>query len=400
MFSKIVLALSVSVFCALCGAVFNHGLHHAVRLQTQAVWLTLCLPLVLIATHWSELRLRLFVRQSESHSDAAERKYSVLSGFLIVPLTWLSHLSGASVGRESVAVQLGRSVAASIRGLSFFKRHQFADLFVVRCGAAGGFAALFGAPWAASVFALEALEVSSCDQKLSQKSAKQSSGDFFLVAACAFLSAYLAETLFGVSHLSLTAENFAFSARVLVFLICLSCVLFVVSFVYKSLSNNLSNLVRTLLVQNKVIIVAVSVLFALALLVPQAHVYKNLGTNFIGHFFSGTVELQVGDWDWLWKLMFTLTSVTLGLKGGEVTPLLSVGTLLAYSLSSFFGLSGAALAVAGYTGMFAAVFRVPLAGAVLAFESFGIQGWSGALVCLCLLLLLKLQNAALNKHPL
>ena len=56
------------------------------------------------------------------------------------------------------------------------------------------------------------------------------------------------------------------------------------------------------------------------------------------------------------------------------------------------------IAVAGYSGLFAAILRVPVAGAVLAIELFGANGWSGAVVCLMLLLMMNLSNFLLKRR--
>jgi len=386
---KLCFVLCVALFGAFFGAVFNHGLNFSLDLQNQMHWLTLLLPFVLFVTLWSEERVYRMESQDGSSPRAVEREVNVVMGFLTVPLTWMSHLGGASVGREGVAVQLGRSVSAVIRRFSFFENLQASELFVIRCGAAAGFAAVFGSPCAAAVFSFEAFSQKFYSVDVVDSSNSGSFIDFLFVAACSFAANASAGMFFGVSHAHLSAERVEFSAELLFFLFLLALVFLIVSNIHVRIGRFLNQQRELLMPKYSFVLVVLSVIFCVFLFVPQARIYRNLGTNFIDHFFkSGSNEFQFGLWDWLVKLVATLFSVSLGFKGGEVTPLLSVGVLLSFSLSSVVPLTGSAIAVAGYTGMFAAVFRVPLTGAVLAFESFGINGWSGAVVC-CFLLLMK-----------
>ena len=76
---------------------------------------------------------------------------------LILISTVVSHLFGASVGREGTAVQVGGSVASAI-GKAL--RLRSADIRILLMGGiAAGFGAVFGTPIAGAVFALEVLSV-------------------------------------------------------------------------------------------------------------------------------------------------------------------------------------------------------------------------------------------------
>ena len=65
--------------------------------------------------------------------------------YLIIPGSWLSHLAGASVGREGVAVNMGKVLGEKISALDVFPK----------AGMAAGFASVFGTPLAGAFFALE-----------------------------------------------------------------------------------------------------------------------------------------------------------------------------------------------------------------------------------------------------
>ena len=396
---KLLFIFCVAILSALFGAVFNHGLRYVIEAQDQARWLTLLLPCVLYVTFWSEHKVSQADFPNQTFPDDAKTKKSILTGFLTVPLTWLSHLGGASVGREGVAVQLGRSVSALMHRLLLFKNERMTELFVARCGAAAGFAAVFGAPCSAVVFSFEALSAKSLSVQENNSIHSEQLISLFFVCGCSFLSNFFAERVFGVSHTSLTAQKVDFSCDVILFLTTLAFVFLLVARVHTHLSQFLQEKRKSLMSYNKHLILVLSLCFAVLLCAPQAQQFKSLGSNFIeGFFTNGGDYLHIGYLDWFWKLILTLISVALGFKGGEVTPLLAVGSLLSFSLSSLLPWMNQIIAVAGYSGLFAAILRVPVAGAVLAIELFGANGWSGAVVCLMLLLMMNLSNFLLKRR--
>jgi H+/Cl- antiporter ClcA len=101
--------------------------------------------------------------------------------YLIIPATWLSHLAGASVGREGTAVTMGRVFGEKISGHELFPK----------AGMAAGFASVFGTPLAGAFFALEVGEVGKIN--------------FRHIPAClfaAFSANYISLHVYGTKHLS------------------------------------------------------------------------------------------------------------------------------------------------------------------------------------------------------
>jgi H+/Cl- antiporter ClcA len=269
----------------------------------------------------------------------------------------------------------------------------------MRCGAAAGFAAVFGTPFSAVVFAFEALSQKSFKDSSCELTKFKTFGNIFFVAGCSFLAHVFAKNIFGVSHSTLSAKNPDVSIHLIFFLCMLSVFFIILSKIHKLIIGFMREKMELLMSKSKFSVFVLSFLFGLVLCVPQLQLYKNLGLNFVDHFFGdGANYLQIGYLDWLSKWTLTLVSVVFGYKGGEVTPLLAIGSLLSFSLSSAFPWMTQSIAVAGYSGMFAAVFRVPIVGAVLAIESFGLRGWSGAVVCLFLLIFMRLSNFYLHRE--
>jgi H+/Cl- antiporter ClcA len=75
--------------------------------------------------------------------------------------------------------------------------------------------------------------------------------------------------------------------------------------------------------------------------------------------------------DFVIKLLLTILTLSIGFKGGEVTPLFFIGATLGSGLSLFIPLPISFLAGMGMVAVFGAAAKTPLASAILAFELFG-----------------------------
>ena len=76
---------------------------------------------------------------------------------LIFVSTLLTHLTGGSAGREGAAIQFGGSIGNQLGRI--FHLDEFDHHVMVMCGMSAAFAAVFGTPMAAAVFAMEVVSV-------------------------------------------------------------------------------------------------------------------------------------------------------------------------------------------------------------------------------------------------
>ena len=76
---------------------------------------------------------------------------------LIFVSTVLTHLTGGSAGREGAAIQFGGSIGNQLGRI--FHLDEFDHHVMVMCGMSAAFAAVFGTPMAAAVFAMEVVSV-------------------------------------------------------------------------------------------------------------------------------------------------------------------------------------------------------------------------------------------------
>ena len=80
-----------------------------------------------------------------------------LSAPLIFVSTLLTHLTGGSAGREGASIQFGGSIGNWLGKLAHLD--EFDHHVMIMCGMSAAFAAVFGTPMAAAVFAMEVVSV-------------------------------------------------------------------------------------------------------------------------------------------------------------------------------------------------------------------------------------------------
>jgi H+/Cl- antiporter ClcA len=73
------------------------------------------------------------------------------------------------------------------------------------------------------------------------------------------------------------------------------------------------------------------------------------------------------------KILFTVVTLSVGFKGGEVTPLFFIGATLGSALSCCVPLPTALLAGMGFVAVFAGATNTPLACMLMGIELFGAE---------------------------
>ncbi|MGQ7376689.1 chloride channel protein [Streptococcus suis] len=272
---------------------------------------------------------------------------------LIISTTWLSHLFGASVGREGVAVQLGASLS------HWLQKQGFKDLpkdMVTKIGMAAGFAGLFQTPLAASFFAIEVLIVGQYTW---------TSLPYCLVAAFAASTTSHLLGLEKFSHAIVTTSfQFTDSFKWTLIAICFGFVGNLFAWFLAQAKN-----ISTRLLPNPYIKIAIMGI-ELSILLFYFHQgrYAGLGTNLIEVSLAGE---QVFDYDWLLKLLLTCLCLAAGFQGGEVTPLFAIGASAGAVLAGLLGLPTELVAALGYCAVFGTATNTLLAPIFIGYEVFG-----------------------------
>ena len=97
--------------------------------------------------------------------------------------------------------------------------------------------------------------------------------------------------------------------------------------------------------------------------------YSGLGTNLISMSFGNGIV----SWDFIFKLVFTVLTLSAGFQGGEVTPLFSIGASLGVVLASWLGLPPAFAAALGYSAVFGSATNTLIAPIIIGAEIFGFE---------------------------
>ncbi|HFI0254329.1 TPA: chloride channel protein [Streptococcus suis] len=272
---------------------------------------------------------------------------------LIIFTTWLSHLFGASVGREGVAVQLGASLSHWLQKQGF--THLPKDM-ITKIGMAAGFAGLFQTPLAASFFAIEVLIVGQY---------AWTSLPYCLVAA---FTASTTSHLLGLekfSHaIATTSFQFTDSFKWILIAICFGFIGNLFAWFLAQAKN-----ISTRWLPNSYIKIAImGVGLTVLLFFFHQGRYAGLGTNLIDVSLAGE---QVFAYDWLLKLLLTCLCLAAGFQGGEVTPLFAIGASSGAVLAGLLGLPTELVAALGYCAIFGTATNTLLAPIFISYEVFG-----------------------------
>jgi len=296
-----------------------------------------------------------------------------LAPFTLVS-TWLSHLVGASVGREGAAVFMGGAIAQT--SSAKFQISTEEKSIWIRAGISAGFAAIFGTPWAGYFFGLEIKEVGKIHLR-----------SIFACLATAFAANYVSLHVYGTKHvlypaILLPTISGLFWAKLALIGLFLS----LMARTYKALESNIFLATDKLPVQptQKAILGG----FVLLVLFQFSFFQESIGLGsefllrpFSDHFESGIFSIQ--------KLIATSLSLGLGFKGGEATPLFLIGAHATAGISEFIQLPGPFLAAIGFTCLYMGLTKTPIAATCMGVELFGQEAWFCYLIVTLIIILLS-----------
>ena len=285
----------------------------------------------------------------------------------LIPLT---HLFGGSAGREGVAVQLGGTVAHALRR-DWLGPH--ASRIYLVTGMAAGFGGLFQTPLAAIFFAMEVLVVGRLEWR-----------SLYPAAIAAFVASWTSHTLGLEKFTQVISAKLSLSPQVFLQLLLLGVIFGLTGKLFAYLLGTFKQSFTRAFANPYVRIGVVGLGLSILLYLIGAGRYTGLGTNLISQSFEGAdgKSLITGA-DWILKLLFTVMTIAAGYKGGEVTPLFSIGASLGVWLAPFFGLPVYLVAALGYAAVFAGATSTTIGPILIGCEVFGFQHWPAfLLVCL------------------
>lgn len=284
--------------------------------------------------------------------------------------TVVSHLFGASVGREGTAIQIGGSLASATARL--FRLRAPDTRVLLTCGIAAGFGAVFGTPIAGAVFALEVLTLGRIDYR------------FLVPAAMASIIADWSCRAWGIHHASyplvfqgtLNADGSVSHVEPgLVVRVAVAAVAFgLMSRIFAEGVHRLAAIMKRICRTSWLRPAIGGILTILLVALVGNRDYLGLGVlppepggASIVSFFGPVIY----PWSWFWKLVFTVTVLATGFKGGEVTPLFFLGAATGNVLAPVLHVPVDLLAAVGFVAVFAGAANTPLACSLMGVELFG-----------------------------
>jgi H+/Cl- antiporter ClcA len=282
--------------------------------------------------------------------------------------TVITHLFGGSAGREGTAVQIGGSLSSQFGKLLGMSQPQARILMM--SGVAAGFAAVFGTPLAGAVFAMEVLVAGSVDYEA--------------ILPCLFgaIAADRTCAAWGIKHTDYHIGIFQGGGLALGLdgMLALKVALAAAAFglagaLFAEMTHGLGAWMRkqvpSLWLRP---VLGAAALIALTYALGTRD-YLGLGVrsaapggvSILSCFNAGGAT----PWSWLWKLLFTVITLSTGFKGGEVTPLFFIGAALGNALAVGMGAPVDLFAGLGFVAVFAGATNTPLACTLMGVELFG-----------------------------
>ncbi|WP_244834955.1 chloride channel protein [Clostridium sp. BJN0001] len=276
----------------------------------------------------------------------------------LIPLailsTWLTHLFGASAGREGVAVQLGATISHNIA--KFVKIENSKKILLIT-GMAAGFSGLYETPIAASFFALEVLIAGSIEYKA------------ILPVVVGSFTADFTSRFLGLEKFEIAINsNFNVDFTFILKLIILGIIFGITGGLFAKFLGKTKNFLSEKLQNPFSRIFIVGIILSILFFALHNGRYSGLGTNLISDSLNGNT---IYSYDFLLKFILTIVTLSAGFQGGEVTPLFAIGASLGSFIGSFIGISPVFCAALGYTAVFGSATNTFLAPIFIGGEVFG-----------------------------
>lgn len=356
-FKWTVISVFIGIVCGCVGSLFHMSIDAVTEFRAHHTWILFLLPLgaVLVA-----LLYRLCKRFGKLGTDRVlealktENNVPAIMAPLIFASTVLTHLFGGSAGREGAALQLGGSMGYTVGKL--IKLNSSDRHIIVMTGMSAVFAALFGTPLTAAVFATEVTFVGRiCYSAL------------LPCVISAITGAHIASD-FGISPVAFdSVGTFGITPTLLAKSAFLAFLCALVSMFFCHSIRYCSNYSKKLFKNSFVRAAVGGVLIVIMTLIVGCNDYNGAGMEIISKAMNGSAV----SYAFVIKLLFTAITIAAGLKGGEIVPAFFVGSTLGCTLGPFLGLDPCFAAAIGFVSLFCGVVNCPFASLILAIEVFG-----------------------------
>ena len=281
-----------------------------------------------------------------------------LSAPLIFVSTLLTHLTGGSAGREGASIQFGGSIGNWLGKLAHLD--EFDHHVMIMCGMSAAFAAVFGTPMAAAVFAMEVVSV----------------GVMYYAALlpCVIAAIIAAEFATGMG---IDPETFpvhsipglTVGTGLKMALIAVGCG--ILSILFCILLKTVGQLYAKYLKNPYIRIVVAAGVIILITICLNTKDYMGAGSGLIARAIE---KGEARPLDFLWKMLLTALTMRAGYRGGEIVPAFSIGATFGCVAGGILGFSPELAAAASMVALFCGVTNCPITAMLISFELFGFSG--------------------------
>ena len=350
-------SLLVGAVCGLLGTAFHSAIDGVTAFRGEHPMIIWLLPAAGVVT----LLLYRLCRVSFSAgtnlvitSVTTNEHIPILLAPLIAAGTTMSHLFGASVGREGAALQLGGAIGHNLGELLRFDEDDVRVLAM--SGMSACFSAMFGTPMAAAIFVPEVICLG-----IFQYSA-------FLPCVTASYTAHWLGGLLGAKGAGYELGVIPQASWDVVLRVAALAALVAILSIGLCLGLHRAAWLWEKLVKNPYLrIAAGGLVMAAAVSVFGLYDYAGAGTHMIERAVSGEAE----PWAFAVKLLLTALCVGAGFRGGEIVPTLFIGATFGCAVGPLLGLDPGFAAAAAMAALFCSVVNCPVAAVFLSAELFG-----------------------------
>ncbi len=382
-FKLTIIAIFVGLLSGVLSAAFLYSLNSVTSLRHSYPYLIFALPLFGFLFSLVLKRIPHDVNQGVPYIlEELDNEKARVSPWM-TPFIFFSslgtHLFEGSAGREGVGVIMGASAAHLLPKFNF----EFKSLrrFLIYSGIAAGFSSIFGTPIAAVLFAFELYGFKHIKQL-----------DLLLCTIVASFIGLIAPHFLGIIH-----QQFEVTVNmneVVPYVLMAGIVSGLgAHFFYWGLKGY-TKLIAHFIPHLGAKLFIGSAMICVLVYFTNGHVYTGIGSDVIAKSFTH----EMSYYDFVMKALLTIMTLSIGFKGGEVTPLFFMGASLSNWAGSVFNLRNFSLSSSlGMVAIFGAVTGTPFASAVMGCELFG---WRVGVICLgsCWIARLVMGKRSVYRH--
>lgn len=354
-----IFSVFIGFFVGGFSTLFAFCLRQATGFRTNNPWVILLLPFagIVIVFLYS-----IFEYKNDKGTNLvlstihAETELPFKMAPLIFISTIITHLFGGSAGREGAALQLGGSIGNQLG--RWFKFDEKDKRIVVMCGMSAAFAAIFGTPIAAAIFAMEVVSV----------------GVMYYAALvpCVFASLVASKVAVNMgigpdSFNILNIPQFHVIPSIKIIILSLFCAS--LSVIFCIMLHSLGDFYRAKIKNPYLRIVVSSIIIIILTIILNTSDYMGAGVDVIEKAIRGEVVPSA----FFLKIVFTALTLEAGFKGGEIVPSFFVGATFGCLFGQIAGISPSLCAATGMVAVFCGVTNCPISSMLIAFELFGYE---------------------------